>query len=188
VASALWPGSDERRASATRRSALVRLHGIAYPVVDVRRQSLRLMEEVWVDFIDSRELAYRLIDGRARATDIVPASIADLSLDLLPGWSDDWMTVEAEEWRQVRLHALEALSSLFTSEGRIPDALAAALAAVRGDSLRETARLAVVRAHLAENNRSEALREFQRYRRLLYEELRLEPSVTFAKLVESGTS
>jgi DNA-binding SARP family transcriptional activator len=188
VVSALWPGSDDRRRFASLRSALVRLHGVGCPLVDVRRQALRLTEDVWVDLTESRELAHRLIDEQTRSTDVVAASIATLSLELLPGWSDDWMTIEAEDWRQLRLHALESLSTLFTRKGRIPDALAAALAAVRGDSLRETARLAVVRAHLAENNRSEALREFQRFRRLLYEELRLEPSASFVKLIDGGAS
>src|SRR5829696_6921097 len=37
-------------------------------------------------------------------------AVAALSADLLPDWYDDWVLVEAEDWRQPRLHALEALA------------------------------------------------------------------------------
>jgi DNA-binding SARP family transcriptional activator len=146
---------------------------------------LRLTKNLGVDMVQSRALACRLIDGETRSSDIALASIGPLSLDLLPEWNDHWLTVESEDWRQLRLHALDALSAAFLRKGRFADAVAAALAAVRGDDLRETARLALVKAHLAENNLSEALREFRRYRDLLHHGLGLEPSHGFVRLIES---
>jgi hypothetical protein len=79
--------------------------------------------------------------------------------------------VEAEDWRQLRLHALEALA------GRL-----AASAAVRAEPLRESAHAALIQVHLAEDNQSEALREFTRYRTPLHAELGLEPTPRLCRL------
>jgi hypothetical protein len=56
------------------------------------------------------------------------------------------------------------------------DLTAAAQAAIRAEPLRESAHAAPIRIHLAEGNQSEALREFDRYRRLLQAELGLQPT------------
>ena len=102
---------------------------------------------------------------------------------MLPDWYDDWVLVEAEEWRQLRLHALESLADRLLAERRFGESAGAALAAVRAEPLRETARGAVIRVHLAEGNQSEALAEFARYRTLLQAELGLEPTARLRDLV-----
>src|SRR5205823_716087 len=99
-----------------------------------------------------------------------------LSVDLLPDWYDDWAVLEAEAWRQLRLHALEALTARLAGAERYGEALVAGLAAVRAEPLRETAHAAVVGVHVAEGNRGEALRQYEHYRRLLDAELGLEPT------------
>ena len=75
--------------------------------------------------------------------DLGGAAITALSGELLPDWYDDWVLLEAENWRQLRLHALEVLAGLLTAAGRYGDAAAAALAAVRADPLRESAHAAL---------------------------------------------
>jgi DNA-binding SARP family transcriptional activator len=107
----------------------------------------------------------------------------DLSLDLLPDWYDDWLVDEREGVRQLRLHALEVLTERLSTSGRHVEAIQAALAAVRLEPLRETAHAALIRAHLAEGNRSEALRQFSRCRDALAAELAVEPSESLRKLV-----
>jgi DNA-binding SARP family transcriptional activator len=91
--------------------------------------------------------------------------------------------IEAEDWRQLRLHALEALAQRLTAQGRYGDAAAAALAAVRAEPLRESPRAALIRVHIAEGNPSEALREFARYGELLMLELGVEPTQRLRALV-----
>jgi DNA-binding SARP family transcriptional activator len=90
---------------------------------------------------------------------------------------------EAEDWRQLRLHALEALAQRLTAQGHYGDAAAAALAAVRAEPLRESPRAALIRVHIAEGNPSEALREFARYGELLMLELGIEPTERLRALV-----
>jgi DNA-binding SARP family transcriptional activator len=61
-------------------------------------------------------------------------------------------------------------------EGRYGQALEAGHAAVRMEPLRESGHRSVIRVHLAEGNQAGALRQYHLFRRLLENELRLEPS------------
>jgi DNA-binding SARP family transcriptional activator len=113
------------------------------------------------------------------------AAVGALSHDLLPDWYDDWVLLEAEGWRQFRLHALEALAGRLIAVGRWGEAVGAANAAVRAEPLRESARAALIQAHLAHGNQSEAVREFARYRALLDTELGLSPTPLLYELVHA---
>jgi DNA-binding SARP family transcriptional activator len=57
------------------------------------------------------------------------------------------------------------------------------VAAVAAEPLRESAHSALIRLHLAEGNRSEALRQYCRYRRLLRAELGVEPTAALDQLL-----
>ena len=187
VAGTLWPDVVESRAYASLRSTLSRLYGIVRDAVEVNPSDLRLASRVKVDLRESQALAHRLldvVDQPLLAADLSGGAIAALSGELLPDWYDDWVLLEAEDWRQLRLHALEALAGLLTAAGRYGDAAAAALAAVKADPLRESAHAALIQVHLAEHNQSEALREFKRYQELLRAELDIEPTAQLRKLVD----
>lgn len=188
VAGTLWPVATEDHASSSLRSALARLHGRARAAVKATAQEIGLSHEVTVDLWDSRELAHRLL-APAGSTPAAPGAeaIPALSEELLPDWYDEWVLVEAEDWRQLRLHALEALSERLAAQQMYGDAAAAALAAVRAEPLRESPRAALIRVHIAEGNVSEAFREFARYGELLKLELGVEPTERLRALV-SGLS
>ncbi len=185
VAGTLWPESTEDHAYSSLRSALGRLTHIARDAVVITPLDLCLADDVTVDIRSSRELAHRLLDpGHTLCeADLSADAVCALSVDVLPDWYDDWVLVEAEEWRQLRLHALEALADRLLTNGRFGEATGAALAAVRAEPLRESARAAVIRVHLAEGNQSEALNEFGRYRALLQTELGLEPTARLHELI-----
>jgi DNA-binding SARP family transcriptional activator len=155
--------------------------------VEVSPSDIRLASSVRVDLRESQALAHRLLDAADQpldASDLSRGAIAALSGELLPDWYDDWVLLESEDWRQLRLHALEVLAGLLAAAGRYGDAAAAALAAVRADPLRESAHAALIQVHLAEHNRSEALREFKRYQELLRAELEIEPTSQLRKLID----
>ncbi|HSO97014.1 MAG TPA: BTAD domain-containing putative transcriptional regulator [Acidimicrobiia bacterium] len=185
VAGTLWPESSEDHAFSSLRSALGRLSRVARDAVVVTPLDLCLAGPVEIDIREARALAHRLLDPGAviAAPDLSAAAVSALSVDVLPDWYDDWVLVEAEEWRQLRLHGLEALADRLLETGRFGEASGAALAAVRAEPLRETARAALIRVHLAEGNQSEALGEFGRYRALLQTELGLEPTPRLRELV-----
>ena len=185
IAGTLWPEASEEHAHASLRSALSRLNEIERTVVRVTFQDLSLADGVSIDIRDARLLTHRLLNpGTGRDSDLSDQAIATLSVDLLPDWYDEWAVVEAEDWRQLRLHALDALAERLTAAGRYADATSAALAAVKAEPLRETAHAALVRVYLAEGNRAEALSAFEHYRALLRAELDLEPTSLIQALVK----
>lgn len=186
VAGTLWPEASEDHAYSSLRSALGRLSRMTRDAVEVTPLDLCLSGEVTLDIRQSRMLAHRLLDPRAKVADpdLGAPAVAALSADVLPDWYDDWVLVEAEEWRQLRLHALEALADRLLVEERFGEAGGAALAAVRAEPLRESARTVLIRVHLAEGNQSEALIEFGRYETLLHQELGLEPTPRLRELIQ----
>jgi DNA-binding SARP family transcriptional activator len=130
--------------------------------------------------------ARRLTEAQvpSKLADLDSVGVADLVSDLLPDWYDDWVQDEREALRQTRLHALESLARGLSASGRHSDAIQAALAAIRLEPLRESAHRTLIEMHLAEGNRSEARRQFQQCRRLLREELGVEPSDSLRLLIE----
>jgi len=120
--------------------------------------------------------ATRMINGTETSADLAVAPPLPGTWEVLPGWCDDWVLVERERLRQRVLHALEALSRRLVRAGRFADALEAAIVAVSEDPLRESAQRALIEAHLAEGNQSEACRIWQAYRDLLRRELGVNPS------------
>jgi DNA-binding SARP family transcriptional activator len=187
VAGTLWSEVSERRACAALRSSLSRLDPAARRVLRVDPVAVRLADDVGVDLQHARALAHRLLApaGMPSKDDLSPAAIAALSRDLLPGWYEDWVLLESEDWRQLRLHALEALADRLTVAGRLGEAALAAGAAIRADSLRESARACLIRVHLAEGNQCEALRQFERFSQILKAELGLTPTLQLRRLVDT---
>lgn len=180
AAGTLWPFCDEERAAGNLRSALWRLRRAGINVLVADKWSLALSAEVLVDLHLTEQWASRLIEGRADERDLaVSPSVAD-ALDLLPGLYDDWVLMERERLRQRILHALEALSERLAEMGRFADAIEAALLATSAEPLRESAQLALIRAHIAEGNLTEARRSYRAYRDLVCRELGVAPSDEFA--------
>ena len=186
VAGTLWPDASESHAYSNLRSALARLQGTARQALATSRFELGLAEGVTVDVRHAQALARRLLDPAVTPdrSELGMAAVPALSADLLPHWYEDWVLIEAEDWRQLRLHALEAVAGRLTAAGRWGEAAGAAQAAVRAEPLRESSRAALIRVHLAEGNQSEAVREFARYRALLQAELCLEPTPRLCLLVQ----
>ena len=184
VSGSLWGGSTDLRAGGSLRSALWRLRRATYPVVEMTSDHIALAPTVAVDFREGQALAHRVLDPSQDLDDIDEMNEEVLSTDLLPDWTEDWVLMERESYHQLRLRALEALCRRLSAGGRVGQAVQAGLAAVSGEPLRESARRALIEAHLAENNVAAALREYDAFRQLLRDELGLEPSEDMRALVE----
>ena len=181
VAGSLWPDTTERRAGANLRSTLWRLGEACPALLTVEGASLELAPSVEVDVRHGIALTRRLL---ARPPSQMEAEAPEvLFRDILPDWSDDWVILEREHYRQLRLHALESLCAQMTTLGKFPEAVEAGLAAVAAEPLRESAHRTLIAAHIAEGNRGEAARQYGLFRRLLREELGLDPSDLMKELV-----
>jgi DNA-binding SARP family transcriptional activator len=183
LAGLLWGDVVEARAQAYLRNVIWRVRQTSDYALHCAHHSVGLAPGVAVDVAAVRRSATRVLRG-CHTDD--PDLLAALDQDLLPAWDEDWLLIERERQRQLRLHALEALSEAYRETGRYPDAITAALAAVRAEPLRESAQCALIGAHLAENNVCEALRQFESYRRLLAAELGIRPGCRLTDMVRDA--
>jgi DNA-binding SARP family transcriptional activator len=159
VSGSLWGESTEHRAGGSLRSALWRLRRATYPLVTLTSDHIALSDSVVVDLREGKALAHRVLDTSAALDDVAGANEEVLAADLLPDWTEDWVLMERESYHQLRLRALEALCRRLSAGGRFGQAVQAGVAAVSGEPLRESARTALIEAHLAEHNVAAALRE-----------------------------
>jgi DNA-binding SARP family transcriptional activator len=182
VAASLWLDTPEERALANLRTALWRLRRPGPAIIEVDGDQLRLSPRVRVDFLELSDLARSMLAGSGT---VEPESAERLTLagEILPGWFDEWVFVQRERFRHLRLHALERACRSLAAAGDFGRAIDAGLAAVAEEPLRESAHLGLIEAHLAEGNRVEALRQFGTYRRLMWEELGLPPSARMVAVI-----
>jgi DNA-binding SARP family transcriptional activator/DNA-binding HxlR family transcriptional regulator len=185
MAGTMWPDASDERAGISLRTALSRLDPATHEAVQSASTGLSLAAEVAIDFRDAQALARRLTGFYETPTedDLGPLAVAALSMELLPDWFDDWVVSEAEDWRQLRMNALEAQADMLTIRGRLAEAAVVARAAMKVEPLRESSHACLIRVHLASGNQSEALRVYDRYTDLLRNVLDLEPTSILTDLV-----
>lgn len=172
LAGRLWPHARQSRSQANLRTALWRIKQQAPTAIDARRESIALQVDVSVDY-------QMLLDEPTAGKPDNAELIRRLRCDLLPGWDEEWLVVERERTRQLRLRQLEHLSRCSVLSGDIEAALRAGYAAIEIEPLREPAHLALIEAHVAEGNLAEAVREFRQTTELLTRELGIAPSPRF---------
>jgi DNA-binding SARP family transcriptional activator len=179
----LWPHVGEQHARGSLRTAMWRLHRDAPGLVQSEGDMLALRAEVLVDIHAATESAQLILQHPHQ----VSANRAFLYArgDLLPNWYDDWVIFERERFRQVRLHALEALAGQLNARGLYVDALEAAIESIRIEPLRESAHRMIIAIHLAEGNAVEAVRQYRFFGDLLRAELGIEPSPKMADMISN---
>jgi DNA-binding SARP family transcriptional activator len=189
AAGKLWPETRTARAAANLRSAIWRLQQSCAGVVDASFYDLRLASGVAVDICEVSSVAFGLL---VPASELGPEQLAaamrcnfydDIDPDI---GDDDWLVAERERFRQLRIHALEALAGKLIDVGSQGAAVEAALGAIRADPFRESAYGLLIRAYLAEGSQLEARRQYNAYRDLLRAELGLEPSAEFTALLRGA--
>ena len=170
----LWPNFPEDRARANLRRTLWQL-----PPGWVLASSweLRLMAEVDLD--DAHDVAALAMTS----TPLEPRQVELLRHDLLPGWYEEWLIPEQDQFHLQRIQALEEVCRTATEARDFGPATSAGLAAVCAEPLRESAVTALVAAHLGEGNCYEAVRRYHKYARLLRRELDVEPGAMLAALM-----
>jgi len=188
TAETLWLESTANRACGSLRSALWRLRRPGHELVDLTAGRLQLAPEVVVDVRLMVAWARSVLDApdeMASALPRVGALGAAVLGDLLPEWYDDWLVVERERLRELRVRALEHLCVRLTEIGSFGQAIEAGLAAVNTEPLRESAHRCLIGVYLAEGNQAEALRAYRLYRDLLRDQVGLGPSARMEELVDS---
>jgi DNA-binding SARP family transcriptional activator len=187
VAGMLWPDTPDQRSAANLRSTLWRVQTRARGLLEVSSGCVRLAPGVRVDLRVAERIAHRVLAPPPNRDP--PCDLGMFAGDLLPDWyHDDWVVLERERFRQLRLLALDALCERYTRAGRRGEALEAGLLSLAGEPLRESAHRALIRLHLADGNAVEALRQYRLCRRLLREQLGIEPTQQMRDLIGELTS
>jgi DNA-binding SARP family transcriptional activator len=174
AAGALWPSTTEELATHSLRSVLWKLRRTGIPMVNADRKQLSLAPEAEVDFTVVAQRLRAVVTGTMCCSEFDYQQLTPAA-DLLPGWDDDWVVIEREGYRQLRLHARETLSCQLSASQQFAAAVEAGQFAVHIDPLRESANRALIDAYIAEGNRIEALRHYEWFRQLLDVEMGLEP-------------
>lgn len=183
LAGSLWPETTELRALARLRTALWRSNQLVPGLLVSNQDTVGLDDSTEVDVTSLVHLAHDVFDGVSDARPNAPG-LGHIEVDLLPDWNDDWLVVDRERMRQLRLHVLEALAAQLAKREMFGLAMEAALAALRTDSLRESAHRAVIRIHLAEGNLAEARSAYEQCCAVLAREIGAGPSRATAQLAQ----
>jgi DNA-binding SARP family transcriptional activator len=182
LAGALWPDVAEHRAHGDLRSALWRLRRLC-GAVDRDEHRLALAPNVEVDLSAVTDLTGALIH---RSTPTALMRLPELvdGAEILPGWDEEWLVVERERYRLLRLRALERAGEAFLAANDPARAMEASLASISSEPYRESAHRLLVRIHIAEGNGAEALRAYRVYSRIVEDELGIQPSRQMEQLIE----
>ena len=142
---------------------------------------LELPEGSWVDLlaaaqgVDEAEAA--LAAGRPDKAKLEASRAASLArLALLPGEDGVWVERKRRELADVLCHALDCLADACLLSGDAEEAAKWAAEAIALEPFRESGYRRLMHAHAAAGNSAEALRAYDRCRRLLADELGAYPS------------
>lgn len=182
TAETLWIDATRDHAAGSMRSALFMLRRMCADAVEASNGRLAVGRGLVIDVREAMTSARRLLSSPAEPSDLDLRGLP-FSGDILPDWYDDWVVIERERFRELRVHVLEVVCARLTSVGRFGEAMEAGLAAVKGEPLRESAHRAVISVHLAEGNRAQALAEYLRFRDRLERELGMSPSARMDELI-----
>jgi DNA-binding SARP family transcriptional activator len=175
AAETLWLDSTQQHAHGSLRTALWKLRQPGSELVSVVGARLRLVPSLVVDVHEGLAWARaQLTPGKAAPQPDVDG-LAYCG-EILPDWYDDWLVLERERFRAMRVRALEMRCRRLTEAGRHAEAAEMAMAAIRCEPLRESAHRELMSVHLAEGNLADALSCYRRFRERLDRELGLAPS------------
>ena len=142
---------------------------------------LELPEGTWVDVVEAArgvEAAEAALTAdepeRAKAEAKQAASLA--RLPLLPGEDGAWIEGKRRELGEILGNALNCLADACLRSGDFAEAVRWAQEAIALEPFRESGYRRLMRAHAAVGNGAEALRAYERCRRLLADELGAYPS------------
>ena len=178
AAGLLWPDLDQHRARDNLRTAYWRLRNDAPQLVTEEGEVLRIADAC-VDFDEVRQWAWQVMRGE----DLPFRPSAGGPLELLPGWSDEWLVEFREEFRLLTLYALEGCAQRLLMAGRVGEAATLALTALGVDPLRESANRLLIEIEIRAGNGLDAVRQYRRYAHLLDREVQAEPGPVLTMLI-----
>jgi len=180
LAEMLWEDRPQAQSLANLRVALTSLRKTAGPFVHITRETVGLAEDATIH-LDCATFEAQLQDAGTDA-ERLEAALAHYQGDFLAGFYVDsaafeqWATRERE---RLRLRAMEALDTLITGhldQGDYQAGIAAATRLLGMDPLREETHRQVMDLLWRSGQRGKALEQYETCRRVLQDELGVEPT------------
>lgn len=196
LAERFWPDVPESRARRRLSHTLWQVqdalgelptdHRYIESVGDTLRFNRDAPHHVDVEEFERRLERYRPGSGHAGRRDLhrLESALDLYAGDLLDGFDHDWATVERERLTALHLDALGWMVELARTQGAYDQALVHARRLTMHDPLREDAHREVMRLYTLLGRTSEALRQYERCRSVLAEELGAEPARATQQLAE----
>jgi DNA-binding SARP family transcriptional activator len=190
LAEAVWGGAHPPAwevalsALVSKLRVLLREFGLADPAALQTAfgcYQLRVPGDAWIDV----EIATRSLDlaeGALRSAEVPTAwshaavASAIARRPFLPGEEGDWIERQRDRLRGLLVRALECLADCGLARDQYAMAIQVSSDAVSLEPYRETAYRRLMAAHAGAGNRAEALRVYERCRRLLRDDLGADPS------------
>ena len=197
----LWPDYPENNARANLRTILANLRRIIgdYPPTDnikasseflfITRQTIQfnLDSDVYVDALELLTVLEgqkaNLLDLEAAVTHYRGEFMAGFSLPGSPDF-EEWLLLQRALFERLILKTLHTLAKLYITQGAYDRALPHVWRQVELDPMREIAQRQLIRLLAYNGQVSEALIQYETLRRLLNDEIGVEPSLETTKLYE----
>jgi DNA-binding SARP family transcriptional activator len=143
--------------------------------------TLRLPPETWIDLEAAAAGLDEALGALRRGEplrDFGPAAVAAAIArrPFLPGEEGPWIQRQRERLRETLVRAQDCLVEVFLANGEAALAVAMAGETVELEPFRESGYRQLMRAYAAAGDRAQALRVYERCRRLLAEELGVDPA------------
>jgi DNA-binding SARP family transcriptional activator len=176
-----WPDLPEAKARRALSRALWHLRRAIPDLVQAEGDMLVVDPQVpvWVDVNAFRQAAERAFalppSEEAAAREALEEAVALYQGDLLEGFYDDWALAARERLHDIYLNVRRRLAALYKRAGDYERALEHILVVVAADPLQESGHREAMRLYQRLGRPYAALRQFERCRQVLAEELGLDP-------------
>jgi predicted ATPase/DNA-binding SARP family transcriptional activator len=175
----LWPDIPEKNARANLRKTLSRLKPHLYSHLKVTRETIALRRDA--DFyLDVREFESGVAPGAEISQ--VQSAVSIYQGDFLDGFElpdatlfDDWVLAQRVRLRDMAINALQRLTTYFGDVGDYETAVDYARSVLTIEPWHEDTHRELMRLLALRGQRSAALKQYERFRELLSEELGIEP-------------
>lgn len=189
LAGTLWGSADGPRSRKNLRQGLWQLQEKGDTKVDAGDTPLLLVKKNWVQvneagiWLDVAEMERVFAEvGTSAGENLSDLQAANLMRsvdlyrgDLLEGWREEWCVFERERLRAMQLAMLEKLIGYCEASGRYQEGLVFGERLLRHDAAHERAHWRMMRLSYLAGDRTGALRQFEKCRVALQDELGVAP-------------
>ncbi len=185
LAALLWGDFTDAQARASLRNALAVLRkqlGDNLLLSDRDTTQLNPSSPLWVDALEFRTQATASMTGSLANPALVRVEL--YQADLLTDFYEDWVLAEREYYHRLYLDTLLHLIQQMRSTSEYKQAISLAERLLASDPTHEPTHQNLMACYLALGNRHAALRQYEMCRRILHDELDVEPQLDTTALYE----